>query len=213
MRKSALNLIIAAVAMFTVSVASAQNKKVLEPEMVFVQGNDTMNSFNIGKYPITQGEWKSVMGKNPSKFADGDNYPVEQVSWNDAQKFIKKLNARTGKNYRLPTEAEWKYAAGGGNKSRGYEYSGSNNIDDVAWYYDNSGGYSHPVGTKSPNELGIYDMSGNVCEWCQDWYIGSFRAALGGSWSNYASYCLVANRLGNNPDARDNDFGFRVVLQ
>ena len=109
------------------------------------------------------------MGNNPSR-NKGDDLPVENVSWNDIQDYLQRLNAKTGGNYRLPTEAELEYAARGGNKSHGYEYSGSNTLDNVAWYYDNSGSKTHSVGTKQPNELGIYDMSGNVWEWCNDWY-------------------------------------------
>lgn len=135
----------------------------------------TLSSYYIGKYEVTQAEWKAVMGCNPSKFK-GDNLPVEQVSWNDCQTFIRRLNSLTGKNFRLLTEAEWEFAARGGNNSRDYKYSGSNNIDSVAWYGHNSGGMTHPVGQKSPNELGLYDMTGNVSEWCQDWY-GSYSSS------------------------------------
>ena len=154
------------------------------------------NDYYMGKYEVTQALWQTVMGNNPSNFK-GDNLPVEKVSWDDCQEFISKLNRITGKTFRLPTEAEWEYAARGGNKSRGYQYSGSNNLLDVAWFRDNSGSKTHAVGTKQPNELGIYDMSGNVCEWCHDWYgayssssqvnptganSGSYRVIRGGSW-------------------------------
>ena len=128
------------------------------------------NDYYMGKYEVTQALWQAVMGKKTFKFK-GDNLPVEQVSWNDCQEFISKLNRITGKTFRLPTEAEWEYAARGGKKSRGYQYSGSNNLSDVAWYGDyNSSHKTHAVGTKQANELGIYDMTGNVSEWCQDWY-------------------------------------------
>ena len=156
----------------------------------------TLSDYYIGKFEVTQELWQAVMGNNPSYYK-GNNLPVEQVSWNDVQEFIKKLNQKTGANFRLPTEAEWEYAARGGNKSQGYKYSGSNTIGNVAWYTDNSGSKTHQVGTKAPNELGIYDMTGNVWEWCQDWYgsysrdsqtnpkgasSGSSRVYRGGSW-------------------------------
>ena len=187
----------------------------------------TLSSFYIGKYEVTQSLWKAVMGSNPSN-RKGDNLPVENVSWNDCQTFLRKLNAMTGKNFRLPTEAEWEFAARGGNLSRGYQYSGSKKIDDVAWYRNNSGSKTHNVGTKAPNELGIYDMSGNVWEWCQDWYgdyhgysqtnptgpsSGSFRVFRGGSWfNNFAWLCRVAYRAGGTPDGRDISLGFRLAL-
>ena len=119
----------------------------------------TLSGYYIGKTEVTQALWQAVMGSNPSRFK-GSDLPVECVSWNDCQEFIKKLNRLTGRNFRLPTEAEWEFACRGGNNSRGYKYSGSNDIDNVAWYWDNSGEKTHPVGTKAPNELGIYDMSG-----------------------------------------------------
>ena len=186
----------------------------------------TLSSFYIGKYEVTQSLWKAVIGSNPSNWK-GDNLPVENVSWNDCQTFLSKLNAMTGKNFRLPTEAEWEYAARGGNLSRGYQYSGSKKIDDVAWYNNNSGGETHPVGTKAPNELGIYDMSGNVWEWCQDWYgdyhdysqtnptgpsSASGRVNRGGSWYNYARYCRVANRGSFAPGIRTSSLGLRLAL-
>ena len=125
------------------------------------------NDYYIGKYEVTQALWKAVMGNNPSEYK-GDNLPVEKVSWNDCQEFLSKLNRITGKTFRLPTEAEWEYAARGGNKSRGYQFSGSSNLSDVAWYDDNSGYVTHAVGSKQSNELGIYDMTGNVWEWCHN---------------------------------------------
>ena len=186
----------------------------------------SLSSFYIGKYEVTQVLWKAVMGSNPSHF-EGDNLPVENVSWNDCQTFLRKLNAMTGKNFRLPTEAEWEFAARGGNRNRGYQYSGSNVLSDVAWYDDNSGSKTHNVGTKAPNELGIYDMSGNVWEWCQDWYgdyhgysqtnptgpsSGSGRMNRGGSWYNYAKYCRVANRGSYAPSIRTSSLGLRLAL-
>ena len=186
----------------------------------------TLSGYYIGKYEVTQELWKAVMGSNPSYYK-GDNLPVERVSWNDVQEFLRKLNAMTGKRYRLPTEAEWEFAARGGNSSRGYKYSGGNSLGSVAWYYDNSGSRTHAVGTKSPNELGIYDMSGNVLEWCQDWWgsyssssqrnpkgpnSGSDRVDRGGSWLNDARLCRVSNRGGNTPDDRNFSLGFRLAL-
>lgn len=129
----------------------------------------TLSSFSIGKFEVTQEEWEAVMGNNPSAFK-GAERPVENVSWDDCQKFIRKLNQLTGKQFRLPTEAEWEYAARGGGSSRGYKYSGSDDFGSVAWYGDNSGEKTHPGAQKQANELGHYDMSGNVLEWCQDRY-------------------------------------------
>ena len=184
------------------------------------------NNYYIGKYEVTQALWKTVMGSNSSKFK-GDNLPVEQVSWNDCQEFIGKLNGLTDKKFRLPTEAEWEYAARGGKKSRGYQYSGSSNISDVAWYDGNSGRKTRPVGTKQANELGIYDMSGNVYEWCQDWYgsyvsspqtnptgavCGSRRVYRGGSWGSNARYCRSSFRHFDTPDNRSYYLGLRLVL-
>ena len=192
----------------------------------------TLSSYYIGQTEVTQALWEAVMGKNPSEFK-GDNKPVENVSWYDCQKFFKKLNKLTGKQFRLPTEAEWEYACRGGKKSRGYKYSGSNTIDDVAWYNDmvlyisNISNEIHRVATKSPNELGIYDMSGNVWEWCQDWYdsyssnaqtnptgasSGSSRVNRGGSWFNNAKFCRSSRRYNNSPDSRRGDLGLRLVL-
>jgi formylglycine-generating enzyme required for sulfatase activity len=190
----------------------------------------TVRDFYIGKYEVTQKEWRDVMGSNPSSFKNcGDDCPVESVSWNDVQEFIRKLNQKTGKKYRLPTEAEWEYAARGGSQSKGYKYSGSNNIDNVAWYTGNGGSKTNPVGRKQPNELGIYDMSGNVWEWVSDWYgsnyygsgvnnnptgpsSGSYRVDRGGSWFNFALICRVANRDYGHPDGRDSGLGFRLAL-
>jgi len=190
----------------------------------------TVSSYYIGKYEVTQAQWEEIMGSNPSYYK-GDNLPVESVSWYDIQEFIEKLNAKTGKNYRLPTEAEREFAARGGKQSKGYQYSGSNSLDSVAWYDDNSGGKTHPVGSKSPNELGIYDMSGNVWEWCSDWYSsyssssqtnpkgpqsGSDRVLRGGGWSYNARYCRVSGRNSVSPSYSYNDgddgYGFRLVL-
>ena len=184
------------------------------------------NDYYIGKYEVTQELWQAVMGNNPSHFK-GDNLPVEQVSWNDCQRFLSKLNRITGKTFRLPTEAEWEYAARGGNKSRGYQYSGSNNLLDVAWFTDNSGIETHAVGTKQPNELGIYDMSGNVSEWCQDWFgkynrssqvnpTGAnsghyYRVERGGCFNENARDCRSSCRSGGAID-RYHGRGLRLVL-
>ena len=186
-----------------------------------------ISSFNISKYEITQAQWKSVMGANPSSnFTDCDNCPVEAVSWDEIQLFLTKLNAITGKSYRLPTEAEWEYAARGGKLSKGYTYSGSNTIGDVAWYEANSSDKTHPVGQKIANELGIYDMSGNVWEWCQDWYgaysasnqtnptgliTGTKRVLRGGSCANLYYSTQVALRNSATSNLRFGDLGFRVV--
>ncbi|MCF0187533.1 MAG: SUMF1/EgtB/PvdO family nonheme iron enzyme, partial [Bacteroidaceae bacterium] len=187
----------------------------------------TVSGFCIGKTEVTQALWKAVMGYNPSNFK-GDNLPVERVSWNDCQKFIRKLNYATGKTFRLPTEAEWEFAARGGTNSRGYKYSGGNTLEDVAWYGYNSINQTHPVGNKQANELGLYDMSGNVAEWCSDWYdyynsssqtnpngpnSGSFRVYRGGSWSYYAGSCRVSCRNNDIPDFSYNNLGFRLVLE
>ena len=187
----------------------------------------SLSDFYIGKYEVTQEEWEAVMGKNPSHF-NGSNRPVEQVSWNDCRDFITRLNRLTGLNFSLPTEAQWEYAARGGNKSKGYKYSGSNTIGDVAWYTNNSSSKTHDVGTKAPNELGIYDMSGNVWEWCKDWYdssyystspsvnptgpsSGSYRVDRGGSWYNDAQFCRVSYRNYYNPDFSYGNLGLRLV--
>ena len=203
------------------------------PEMKDPYGNEKpthqvtlTNDYYIGKYEVTQALWQAVMGNNPS-YSKNYNLPVECVSWDDCQEFISKLNHITGKTFRLPTEAEWEYAARGGNKSRGYQYSGSNNLSDVAWYDDNSSNTTHAVGTKQPNELGIYDMSGNVREWCQDRLgayssssqvnptganSGSYRVSRGGSWCEFARLCRSSCRDLTSPGNRNYDLGLRLVL-
>ena len=187
----------------------------------------TLSDYYIGETEVTQELWAAVMDSNPSWFTGNMQRPVEYVSWDDCQTFIQKLNRLTGANFRLPTEAEWEFAARGGRNSRGYQYSGSSNLGDVAWYKDNSSYTTHPVKTKSPNELGIYDMSGNVYEWCQDWKgpyssssqtnptgpsKGSGRVNRGGSWYNVACYCRSANRNCNPPDNRYYSLGLRLAL-
>jgi formylglycine-generating enzyme required for sulfatase activity len=187
------------------------------------QFDTSVSSFSIGKYEVTQAQWKAVMGKNPSSFKNCDNCPVENVTYGDVQKFIKALNIKTGYTYRLPKEIEWEYAARGGKESTGYLYAGSNNLDDVAWYgYSKSGQKTHPVGTKADNELDIHDMSGNVREWCQDTYKpyscdtkntsdGSNRVNRGGSWSYNPQNCRVANRNYNSPGYSNYNLGFRLA--
>jgi len=209
---------------FTMGCTSDQGKNCGEG----TRGNITVGGFYIGKYEITQKQWVSVMGNNPSK-QKSDNLPVENVSWEDAQAFISKLNAMTGRKYRLPTEAEWEYAARGGAESKGYMYSGGNNIGDVAWYKDNSGNKTNSVGAKTPNELGIYDMSGNMWEWIGDWYAyetykssgetnpkgpgsGTNRVRRGGGWNGEARLCRVSHRYYAAPSDRSGYLGFRIAL-
>ena len=184
----------------------------------------TLSDYYIGQTEVTQALWKAVMGGNPSNHK-GDNLPVEQVSWDNCQVFIQKLNQLTGKQFRLPTEAEWEYAARGGRKSQGYKYAGGNNIGSVAWYDGNSGYETHPVATKQANELGIYDMSGNVWEWCSDWYggyqsssqsdpqgpsSGSYRVFRSGNYVDGAGRCRVSYRGRNTPDDRYSALGLRL---
>jgi len=190
-----------------------------------------VDDFYIGKYEVTQGQWQRIMGSNPSYFSScGDNCPVEKVSWNDAQEFIRKLNNQSGKRYRLPTEAEWEYAArSGGKREKWSGTSDESSLGDYAWYNANSGSKTHPVGQKRPNGLGLHDMSGNVWEWCQDWYgsdyysssgrdnpggpsSGSYRVNRGGSWISPAAFTRAADRSGFNPDGRGSTLGFRLAL-
>lgn len=186
----------------------------------------TLSDYFIGETEVTQELWYAVMGNNPSYFPRSSRNPVEQVSWYDCQSFIRKLNQLTGLRFRLPTEAEWEFAARGGNCSKGYKYSGSNRIDDIAWYRGNSGNATHEVATCYPNELGIYDMSGNVWEWCSDWY-GSYssmaqtdpsgagsgfsRVLRGCSWFSDAQSCRVTRRSNDTPDDRGQTEGLRLV--
>ena len=203
----------------------------------------TLSSYSIGETEVTQALWQAVMGQKPtsdgsqwsSTYGLGNNYPAYYVSWHDCQGFIRRLNALTGENFRLPTEAEWEYAARGGNKSRGYKYAGSNTLGNVAWYWDNipsqssgSAGYgTQVVATKSPNELGLYDMSGNVWEWCQDCdgsyssgsqtnptgpSSGDYRVRRGGDWLDYARACRVSNRFNTDPTFRRYAIGLRLAL-
>ncbi|MDD6832779.1 MAG: formylglycine-generating enzyme family protein, partial [bacterium] len=196
----------------------------------------TLSSYSIGKTEVTQALWQAVMGKSVSQIASengwntygvGSNYPMYYISYEDCQTFIRKLNALTGKNFRLPTEAEWEFAARGGNNSCVYKYSGSNTLSNVAWYDDNSSNKTHPVATKASNELGIYDMTGNVWEWCSDWYgsyssssqynptgsnTGSNRVGRGGSWHYFAWNCRVSDRFSSAPTFRSHYLGLRLAL-
>ena len=228
-------------------------KGVLPDDFVLVEGGTfqmdnahsiTLSAYYIGKYPVTQKLWFDVMGNNPSHFK-GDDLPVEEVSWFDCISFCNALSRRDGweecyriegqsvtlllgkQGYRLPTEAEWEFAARGGRKSKGFEYAGSNSPGEIAWYEDNSGKKTHPVGYKHPNELGLFDMSGNVWEWCWDWRddypsspqtnplgpaSGASRVFRGGSWVNSASDCRVANRCSSTPTNSYYSLGFRLVF-
>jgi len=187
----------------------------------------TLSSFSIGRYPITQDQWEAVMGSNPSHFK-GEKLPVESVSWFDCQDFVKKLNEMTGRCFRLPTEAEWEYAARGGKKGKRYKYSGGNILMQVGWFNENSGGTSHEVGKKSPNELGLYDMSGNIWEWVQDWKgdfteedqvnptgpeTGIERICRGGGWNREIDRARVSYRGDDQPDLRYCSLGLRIVLE
>jgi len=190
-----------------------------------------VDGFWMGRTEVTQKQWEKIMDDNPSLntswFKNTDNYPVENFSWYDISDFIQKLNQQSGRNYRLPTEAEWEYAARSGGKEE--LYAGGDNVDAVAWFDSNSGDRSHPVAQKRPNGLGLYDMSGNVWEWCQDWYgkdyylnsprnnprgpdSGSARVARGGSWHSFESGCRSIMRSGNNLPFRYTDVGLRLVL-
>ncbi len=224
-------------------------QEIIEPIMVqlpsgtFMMGSDDMdadtlssekslhpvyiNSFEIGKYPITQREWEAIMGNNPSYFKGDENRPVENINWFDTQEYIQKLNQLTGKNYRLPSEAEWEYACKAGMQ---YQYSGSDDVHLVAWHEENSNGTTHPVGQKQANAWGLYDMSGNVWEWVQDWFHENYNGAptdgrawetdmthearvlRGGSWIDFASYTRAAYRSYFSPSLRRGDYrGFRVA--
>mgnify|MGYP002601589473 CR=1 FL=1 len=187
------------------------NEKPVHPEPV--------KNFYIGSTEVTQDLWKAVMGSNPSEFRGG-NLPVENVSWYDCQEFCNRLSALTGRKFRLPTEAEWEYAARGGNRSRGYKYSGGDDIGSVAWYDGNSNYKTHPVASKQANELGLYDLSGNVCEWTSGFYSSNYRFKRGGSFRVYrgssclsdARRCRSAFRDGLSPDSRGDFLGLRLAI-
>ena len=217
-----------------------------EPKMIFVEGGHftmgsetgernekpahivTLHSFSIGEYEVTQSLWQSVMGNNPSFFPCSD-CPVEEVTPEEVETFLAKLNQRTGKHYRLPTEAEWEYASLGGNKSKGFRYSGSDSLLEVGWVAPNAENKTHPVGKKKPNELGLYDMSGNVWELCADWWDpgfyknsekenpqnkkkNSFRVVRGGSWRSEEYRCYSKARNRNIFDHHKQNGGFRLTL-
>lgn len=186
----------------------------------------TLSSYQIGRYEVTQEQWEAVMGYNPSRNI-GAKMPVENVSWNECQSFLQALNAKTGKNYRLPTEAEWEFAARGGNQSHYYIYSGSDDANAVAWHKGNSGGTTHDVGTKLANELGLYDMSGNVFEWCNDKYghydygavynpqgygtSSKVRVGHGGGYNLGTKFCRVSNRTQGTTNYKSESLGFRIA--
>ena len=219
----------------------------LQPQMVLVDGGAfqmgsvdglkneepvhavTLSSFYMGQYEVTQALWEKVMGTRPSYFSGCANCPVEEVSPEQIQEFLTKLNQQTGKYYRLPTEAEWEYAALGGNKTKGYKYSGSNDLAEVAWFKDNAEEKTHPVGLKKPNELGLYDMAGNVWELCADWFNDSYykkspainpkndkkaayRSVRGGSWRSPKERCYSKARNCNINDHHKQNGGFRLAL-
>lgn len=207
--------------------------------MVFVEGGDfkmgsdskdanrdekpmhteKVSSFYIGKYEVTQKEWKTIMGENPSSFT-GEDLPVDNISWEECQEFIEKLNHKTGKTFRLPSETEWEYAAKGGKKSKGYTYSGGNDLGKVAWYNGNSGNKTHRVGIKLPNELGLYDMSGNVWEYTSDSWNDNYdsprnsrnKVRRGGGWDYAANGCRVTYRVAQGRYNRRSSFGLRLAL-
>jgi formylglycine-generating enzyme required for sulfatase activity len=193
-----------------------------------------LQEFYLGKYPVTQEQYQAVMGNNPSNFQDNPKNPVENVSWDDAQEFCQKLNDKTGKKYRLPTEAEWEYACRAGTQTRFYFGDDAAKLGDYGWYHENSGSKTHPVGQKKPNDWGLYDMSGNVWEWCEDpWHDSyadkpeniknngnviwsssntSLRVRRGGSWGSNSRICRSADRLRLNADVRAHAFGCRMAV-
>ncbi len=186
---------------------SVSGPELAAPEMIRIPGKN----YEMGKYLVTQKEWQEVMGSNPSHFGTcADTCPVESVSWNDAQEFIQKLNAGTGNQYRLPTEAEWEYACYGGSQT---EYCGGNDIDAVAWHGGNSNGTTHPVGQKQPNGYGLYDMSGSVWEWMENKYDNEhdWRVPRGGAWGDRPQNERAALRGASGPANRSSSLGFRLA--
>jgi formylglycine-generating enzyme required for sulfatase activity len=188
----------------------------------------TLSTFSIGRFEVTQAQWVAIMGSNPSNFNTCPNCPVEQVNWYDCQNFITKLSTITGERYGLPTEAQWEYAARGGPKQERFKYAGGDSSNDVAWHNGNSNSESHPVGGKSKNAGGLFDMSGNVWEWCSDWANGKYyknspqknpkgpdngssRVLRGGSWISNSEVCRVSSRFSYAPGNRNINIGFRVT--
>ena len=252
-----INILVLVTMAFTINVNAQKKKAVTIPpviqqlidNMVYVEGGTflmggtaeqgaepseyefpihevTVSPFSICKYEVTQEVWEAVMGENPSRFPNA-KHPVEQVSYRDCQLFIRKLNRISKKRFRMPTEAEWEFAARGGKLSKGYKYAGSDDIQEVAWIQENSSKGTQEVGLKKPNELGLYDMSGNVWEWCNDLfgsftrvpqknpvgaYSGSYFVFRGGSWVNEPWYCRVSMRNGNEPRIRSVNLGLRLAL-
>ena len=233
---------------FNAIVFAQPNSAELDSSMVFVKGgsfqmgstvgkaderpvhNVKLNDFYIGKYEVTQALWRQVMQGDEGSKSDCSTCPVYDITWESIQTFLSKLNQLTGKHYRLPTEAEWEYAAAGGSKSKGFKYSGSNTLNDVAWYEDNAGMKTHPAGQKQPNEIGIYDMSGNVWEICSDWYEksfyknstqgnpedmrpGKYHVSRGGSWRSPEQRCQVHARNSDIHDHHIGNGGFRLVME
>ncbi|MBQ2375778.1 MAG: SUMF1/EgtB/PvdO family nonheme iron enzyme [Bacteroidales bacterium] len=180
----------------------------------FLMGNETektVEDYYICETAVTQALWIAVMGNNPSWY-EGDDFPVENISWNDASEFVKRLSDMTGKTFRLPSEAEWEFAARGGIHSKGYQYSGSDDIENVAWYKENSQRKTHSVKTKLPNELGLYDMSGNVYEWCEDWRDENYKILRGGCWGSTVKGCMTTYRFDSSPDTKGGDGGVRIAM-
>jgi formylglycine-generating enzyme required for sulfatase activity len=256
MRKAVILLAGIIVLLIPLAISASEKQDALKGEsalieMVFVKGGcfdmgDTsgegidsekpvhevcVNSFHIGKYEVTQGQWKAITGANPSHFSScGDTCPVENVSWNDVEEFIKKLNSKTGKSYRLPTEAEWEYAARSSGKKEKYAGTDSgSDLNNYAWYDFNAANKTRPVGQKQPNGLGIYDMSGNVWEWVSDWYSGTYyqnsprnnptgpasggtRICRGGSWDSVPKLVRTTYRRNLAPAYRDGRRGFRLLM-
>lgn len=211
---------------FTMGCMAAKDKNCLEEEKP--PHPVKVDSFYIAKYDVTQIQWRAIMDTNPSHFRHCGDCPAENVSWDDIQKFILKLNSLSGEHYRLPTEAEWEYAARGGNQSKGYIFAGNDKLDSIAWCNGTSGDSTHPVGDRLPNELGLYDMTGNVWQWCNDWYDdkyyrispdknpqgpdnGQYRVVRGSSYSNLAKYNRVTLRRKLEPYHGDRHGGFRLA--